>query len=255
MAGAADRPTLTASLLHDRSLVHNDEGAFAKANNDTEGSSEHSVTVVLTTSARERWATVLVLTLMATFCGTGLFIFSFLFAVDTEEGPHASMGLGEEDFGLLMSYVGIVPRLVVIVGAAVLAGLYPDHKRAMVVGSTGCLLAGLVLAYASTGFWSFAVAIVVINLGIGLNMPLSTIIVADVFERPHRALPIATITCSDYLGGGLCSPSVSLALHLGWRGAVGVYFAATLAVFLLSLVFALPNPRGHDFFLDQQGGW
>ena len=227
-------------------------GATVTENNDYEASSADESTIIpFHASPVERWACVLTLTLVATLCGTDLYIVPYLFAVNSEKSSvsiEIDLNLSDTDYGLLMSYIGIVPRLIVIMITAYLSGEYPDRKRQLIVGSCLILIVGLVIICFTTNFWQLAVAIVVVNIGIGMNAPMNAILVSDIFERRNRALPIAAITCSDYLGGGLCGPAGSFALTYGWRVAVGIYLAFTIFVFVLSLIFVLPTPRSRGSF-------
>jgi hypothetical protein len=63
-----------------------------------------------------RWGTVFALFALCAACQANVFMLPYLFSVPSSRGPSASLrldvGLTETGFGLLQSYVGIVPRLV-----------------------------------------------------------------------------------------------------------------------------------------------
>jgi len=63
-----------------------------------------------------RWGTVVALLALCTMCQANVFMLPYLFSVPASHGASASLqldlDLSETAFGLLQSYVGIVPRLV-----------------------------------------------------------------------------------------------------------------------------------------------
>ena len=128
-----------------------------------------------------RWTTVFALFCLTTVCQANTFILAFLFAVPSSKGSRASirdaLDLTETDFGLLSSYIGIVPRLAAIIMTGRLSAKRPALKRQVTAASGFIMLIGLGLYSLARNYGQLAVAIVIVNIGVGVNTPMNAILV------------------------------------------------------------------------------
>ena len=184
-------------------------------------------------------AFIVALFLLATLCQTGPWLLPYLYAVNGH-GDRASvrdsLGVTELEFGILQSYLGIVPRLTATVAAGYASAAFPEGKGLLTVSSGAVVLLGLAACFAAGSFWELAAGVIIVNVGVGINQPMNAILIGDAFDRSARAMPVAVVVCSEYAGAGVAALSGPLAVALGWRGAVAAYAAATALAFALAAV-------------------
>jgi len=253
--GTGRNDPLLASVDQQETSSSRIEGRFSEECG-SEGREElnRSSTATIATTPTQRWSCVFALFALATMIQADVFVLPFLFALPKDKGPHTSirsdLSLTETEFGLLTSYIGIVPRLLLIVCAGRISAFFPSQKRHLVLASGFTLVAGMGLYYMATSFETLVPAIILMNVGVGLNTPMNAILIGDLFDGSSRAMPIACVVCADYCGAGLAGLAGALALHFqSWRQAVLVYEAASVVAALLAAAL-VTQTRGLDRGLD-----
>lgn len=80
-------------------------------------------------------------------------------------------------------------RKVCIVGTGKLsARALPSQKRKIVVASGAFMLLGLGLYVVAQSVHTLGVAVVLVNVGVGVNTPMNAILVGDMFDRCVESL-------------------------------------------------------------------
>jgi Na+/melibiose symporter-like transporter len=111
---------------------------------------------------------------------------------------------------------------VCIVGTGKLSSFAtPAQKRGLAVASGVFMLAGLGVYVVATSVAALGVAVVLVNVGVGVNTPMNAILVGDMFDRcetrkGRRRMCIGVCTAPAVAAFLPCFPLVS-ALHVVWH--------------------------------------
>lgn len=142
---------------------------------------------------------------------------------------------------VLIKMILTIPSILIIF-VSLLAGKLTEKftKRSI-------LIAGLIF-YICGGFGgSFANSIyqllfsrVILGVGVGLIVPLSTTLIADFFSGDERTSMMGYSQASANLGGIITTILSGALSKLSWRYAFYVYLLGVLVLFLI--IFALPEP-------------
>lgn len=117
---------------------------------------------------------------------------------------------------------------------------YLSKKQILLIGMFLYLIGGVGGGLAPTIGVLFATRII-LGIGVGLIMPISTSLVADFYEGEERAATMGYVTAANNLSGVILFISSGLLAGLSWRASFGVYLLSV--VVFLTVIFFLPTVK------------
>src|SRR5499427_2581814 len=154
------------------------------------------------------------------------------------------------EFRLTFVQVGIIRTVYSGAMAAfqIPAGLLAERwgERRLLAAGTAVTACGFIAAGMAGGFLALLGCLLVAGLGSGVQHPLSSTLVSNVYDAGGRRTALGTYNFSGDLGKVAVPAAVAFAVPwLGWRGAVGSYAVVGLVAAAVVLL-ALANLRiGH----------
>lgn len=131
---------------------------------------------------------------------------------------------------------------VMIIPFSFISGRICDHwgkRRTLLLGLAVYLVGGMGGGLASS-IWALLGTRIVLGMGVGLIMPISTALVGDFYEGEERVRTMGQLSASSNLGGIIAMVLSGWLASLSWRYSFGVYgFALGTA---LLVFFLLPEP-------------
>ena len=154
------------------------------------------------------------------------------------------------EFGLSFAQVGLLRTLYSGAMAAfqIPAGLLAERwgEARLLAAGTAATALGFIAAGFTGGYLALLGCLLVAGLGSGVQHPLSSTLVSNVYDAGGRRTALGTYNFSGDLGKVAVPAAVAFAVPwLGWRGAVGSYAVVGLVAAAVVLL-ALANLRiGH----------
>ncbi len=112
-------------------------------------------------------------------------------------------------------------------------------RRLLIIGLTIYIVGGVGGGFAKH-IYELLFFRMILGIGMGLIMPLSTALIADFFEGNERTKMMGLSNAVDNLGGIIATLLAGWLSIINWRYVFGVYFIAIIVLILI--IFGLPEP-------------